>query len=141
LNIAHDEPDGFQVLQQRVAARHHVLLDPDDPIAMLQTCNELLVEQAAAALEQAQAAILTKFGHEIEQVTSAWKHESKDLAERTLAAARRAGAEQIEQASQALLSSLRLERERMAKTVRRSAIFNVLVFLGLLTALAKLWLH
>ncbi len=134
--------DGFDELQQLVAARHHVLLGRDDPIAMLQTVNELLVRQTAAALEQAQAAALTKFGHEIELSLSTWKREAKGIGERTLEAALRASAAQIETAAQDLVIVLARDREHTRTAAKRATRWNMVVLLALLLGvLGTLWLH
>jgi CHASE3 domain sensor protein len=139
---ASPEHDGFHELQQLVAARHHVLLNRDDPIAMLQTVNELLVQQTAAALDQAQAAALAKFFDELEVSVSAWKREAKELGERTLDAARRISVQQIEQATQDLLAALAREHERARTTFKRAAALNTLVFIVFaFVVLRALWHH
>lgn len=134
--------DGFVALQQLVAARHHVLLGRDDPIAMLQTVNELLVQHTAAALERAQLVALAKFGHELELSASTTRREAKELIERSLEAARRVSAEQIDQATQDFLAVLARERECTRKTVQRASTLNMLVLLALaLGVVGALWLH
>lgn len=132
---------GFRALQQLVAERHHVLLSPDDPVAMLQTVNELLVQETAAGLEQAQAAALETFAREIALATADWKREAKALAERTLEAARRLSTTQIEQATEELLTVLARERERTKVTLTRVATLHALVLLAQLAVLGRLWLR
>jgi hypothetical protein len=135
------ESAGFRALQQLVAERHHVLLSPDDPVAMLQTVNELLVQQTAAGLEQAQAAALESFARELALATSEWKREAKTLAERTLEAARRLSATQVEEATAELLTVLARERDRTKATLRRTAVIHAFVLIALLATLGRLWLR
>jgi hypothetical protein len=136
-----DDRDDFQALQQLVAARHHVLLGRDDPIAMLQTVNELLVQRTATALEQAQTVALTKFGHELALSLEAWKREAKELSERTLTAALQTSQQQIATATQDLLNTLAVERSRTKKAAKRAATFNWLLLLAVVGLLGRLWLH
>lgn len=134
--------DEFEALQHLVATRHHVLLGPDDPIALLHTVNELLVAQTAKKLEQAQHAVLTKFCHELELSVAAWKREAKEVGERTLEAARRVSTEQITESQQELIDALARERTRTTAAMRRATLLNTIVLLA--TALSILgfrWLH
>jgi hypothetical protein len=123
----HNAPDGFAALKDQVSKRHHVLLDRNDPIAMLHTVNEMLVAETAAGLERAQNAVLTKFCHELEQSASTWKQEAKALGMRTLEAASRISAAQIAQATQELMTALALERERSRQAIKRAALCNAIV--------------
>jgi len=75
--------DKFDAAIQEIAARHGVVLSKDDPILILQTMNDRLVEEA----RQAQAAMLTQFREEMENISSQWRDDAKDKAEKVLNAA------------------------------------------------------
>lgn len=139
------DADGFEALRQLVVARHHHILSKEDPIAMLQTVNELLVTQTATKLERAQDAVLTRFCHELEISAVAWKREAKELGERTLEAARCVSTEHIEQATTQLLRVLAIEYGKHAAALRqsrRAATINTLLLIALAcSVLGRLWLH
>ncbi|HBP6867978.1 TPA: conjugal transfer protein TraM [Legionella pneumophila] len=73
----------FDEAIQEIAIKHGVVLSKDDPILMLQTMNERLIEES----RQAQAVMLAQFREEIESISSQWKDDSKDKAEKILNAA------------------------------------------------------
>lgn len=139
------DADGFEALRQLVVARHHHILSKEDPIAMLQTVNELLVTQTATKLERAQEAVLTRFCHELELSAVAWKREAKELGERTLEAARRSSTEHIEQATAELVRTLTIEYGKHTaalKQSRRAATVNTLLLIAFAcSVLGRLWLH
>lgn len=135
------ESDGFEALRHLVADRHSHQLSREDPIAMLQTVNELLVAQAAKKLEHAQHAVVMKFSHELDLSVAAWKREAKEIGERTLEAARRVGTEQITEAKQELIEALSGERKRAIAAIRRATLLNTFVLLAtVLSILGARWL-
>lgn len=73
-------PDKFNEVIQDIAVRHGVVLGKDDPILILQTMNEKLLEEN----RRMQEAMLTKFGEEIESISSQWKDDAKEKAEKIL---------------------------------------------------------
>ncbi|HAT4454877.1 TPA: conjugal transfer protein TraM [Legionella pneumophila] len=68
---------------QDISIKHGVLLGKDDPILMLQTMNEQLIEEN----RKAQQDLLVQFREEIEGISSQWKNDAKEKAEKALNAA------------------------------------------------------
>ncbi|HAU1788572.1 conjugal transfer protein TraM [uncultured Legionella sp.] len=66
-----------------IAVKHGVVLGKDDPILILQTMNEKLLEEN----RKAQQDILTQFKEEMENISSQWKVDAKEKAEKLLNAA------------------------------------------------------
>lgn len=75
--------DKFDAAIQEIAIKHGVVLSKDDPILILQTMNDRLLEES----QQAQAAMLTKFREEMESISSQWKDDAKEKAEKIINAA------------------------------------------------------
>lgn len=72
--------DKWDATIQEIAVKHAVLLSKDDPILILQTMNEKLIEES----RQAQAAMLVQFREEMEGVSSQWRDDAKSKAEKVL---------------------------------------------------------
>ncbi|KTD46340.1 conjugal transfer protein TraM [Legionella quateirensis] len=68
---------------QDITVKHGVLLGKDDPILMLQTMNAQLIEEN----RKAQQDLLIQFREEIESISSQWKDDAKEKAEKVLNAA------------------------------------------------------
>ncbi|GAN31441.1 TPA: conjugal transfer protein TraM [Legionella pneumophila] len=68
---------------QDIAVKHGVLLGKDDPILMLQTMNEQLIEEN----RKAQQDLLRLFQEEMEDISSRWKDDAKEKSEKVLNAA------------------------------------------------------
>ncbi|HAT9718740.1 TPA: conjugal transfer protein TraM [Legionella pneumophila subsp. pneumophila] len=68
---------------QNITVKHGVLLGKDDPILMLQTMNEQLIEEN----RKAQQDLLVQFREEMEGISSQWKDDAKEKAEKVLNAA------------------------------------------------------
>lgn len=66
-----------------IAVKHGVVLGKDDPILILQTMNEKLLEENRKALQD----MLTQFKEEMENISSQWKVDAKEKAEKLLNAA------------------------------------------------------
>lgn len=75
--------DKFDAAIQEIAVIHGVVLSKDDPILILQTMNDRLIEEA----RQAQAAMLTQFREEMESISSQWRDDAKEKAEKIINAA------------------------------------------------------
>jgi hypothetical protein len=75
--------DKFNAVIQDIAIRHGVVLSKDDPILILQTMNNRLIEET----QQAQATMLLQFREEMENISSQWKDDAKEKAEKVLNAA------------------------------------------------------
>ncbi|HAT8773712.1 conjugal transfer protein TraM [Legionella pneumophila] len=63
-----------------IAVKHGVVLGKDDPILILQTMNEKLLEEN----RKAQQEMLAQFKEEIENISSQWKDDAKEKAEKVL---------------------------------------------------------
>lgn len=72
--------DKFDKTIQEIAVRHGVILSKDDPILILHTMNESLL----AETRQTQALMLTQFREEMERISSQWKDDAKEKAEKIL---------------------------------------------------------
>ncbi|KTD33837.1 conjugal transfer protein TraM [Legionella nautarum] len=70
----------FDKTIQEIAIKHGVVLSKDDPILILHTMNENLL----AETRQAQALMLTQFREEMEKISSQWKDDAKEKAEKIL---------------------------------------------------------
>ena len=68
---------------KEIAVRHGVILSKDDPILILQTMNERLLEET----RKAQQEMLVQFKEEMESISSQWKDDAKEKAEKVLNAA------------------------------------------------------
>ena len=68
---------------QEIAVRHGVILGKDDPILILQTVNEKLLEEN----RKAQQDMLLQFKEEMENISSQWKNDANEKAEKVLNAA------------------------------------------------------
>ena len=68
---------------QDITVKHGVLLGKDDPILMLQTMNAQLIEEH----RKAQQDLLVQFREEMEGISSQWKDDAKEKAEKVLNAA------------------------------------------------------
>ncbi|HEM1702531.1 TPA: conjugal transfer protein TraM, partial [Legionella pneumophila] len=66
-----------------IAVRHGVVLSKDDPVLILQTMNERLLEEN----RKAQQEMLAQLKEEMENISSQWKDDAKDKAEKVLNAA------------------------------------------------------
>lgn len=68
---------------QDIAVKHGVVLGKDDPILILQTMNEKLLEEN----RKAQQEMIAQFKEEMENISSQWKSDAKEKAEKVLNAA------------------------------------------------------
>ena len=75
--------DKFDGAIQEIAVKHGVVLSKDDPILILQTMNDRLIEET----RHAQATMLALFREEIESISSQWRDDAKGKAEKILNAA------------------------------------------------------
>jgi hypothetical protein len=76
-------PDKIEELIREIAAKHGIAVARDDPILVLQTINNRLLQDSAAA-QQVQ---LDQFKEELEELSLRWKSDAKDKAERVVNAA------------------------------------------------------
>ncbi|MFO3122406.1 conjugal transfer protein TraM [Legionella pneumophila serogroup 1] len=68
---------------QEIAIKHGIVLGKDDPILILQTMNDRLIEET----RQAQAEMLVQFKEEMESISSLWKDDARNKTEKVLNAA------------------------------------------------------
>lgn len=133
--------DRIEALIREIAARHGIAVGRDDPILILHTLNERLLQDSA----EAQQAQLEEFKQALEAVAQRWTEEARGKAERTLNAALTASRETMQQAFQqtarvtaecqrqaASAASARLEAS--IRDARRVACLNLAA--AALTALA-----
>jgi hypothetical protein len=85
--------DQIEELIREIAAKHGVAVSRDDPILVLQTINNRLMQDSAKA-HQAQ---LDQCKEELEALSLRWGNDARDKAERILNAALRAGKEAMGQ--------------------------------------------
>lgn len=76
-------PDKIEETIKEIAAKHGIAVSRDDPILILQTINERLMQDSAAAQQE----MLDRFKGELEEIAHRWGDDAKDKAERTLNAA------------------------------------------------------
>ncbi|HAU1161684.1 traM protein [Legionella sainthelensi] len=100
---------------QDITVKHGVLLGKDDPILMLQTMNEQLVEEN----RKAQQDLLVQFREEMEDISSQWKDDAKEKAEKVLNAALASSKEAI---VRLLQESTRESVQAMRKLISDSLI-------------------
>lgn len=100
---------------QDITVKHGVLLGKDDPILMLQTMNEQLIEEN----RKAQKDLLVQFREEMEGISSQWKDDAKEKAEKVLNAALASSKEAI---ARLLQESTRESVQAMKKLISDSLI-------------------
>jgi len=91
--------DKIEETIKEIAAKHSIAVGRDDPILILQTINDRLMQESTAA----QQANLDAFKSELEEISHRWGNDAKDKAERILSAA------------------LSASKEAMAKTIKENA--------------------
>ena len=75
--------DKIEAIIKEIAAKHGIAVGRDDPILILQTINERLMQDSAAAQQET----LNRFKEEVESIAHRWGEDAKSKAERTLNAA------------------------------------------------------
>lgn len=75
--------DKIEETIKEIAAKHGIAVGRDDPILILQTINDRLMQESTAA----QQANLDAFKSELEEIVHRWGEDAKNKAERTLNAA------------------------------------------------------
>lgn len=90
-----------------IATRHGVAVSRDDPVMILTTLNELLLEGNA----KAQAKLLARFKGEMEAIAEKWTHESKARAQSVLTLA-------VDASREAVALSAKTEFENIAASTR-----------------------
>lgn len=73
-------PDNVDELIKEIAVKHGIAVSRDDPILILQTINNRLMQDS----EKAQQAMLDQYKEELEALALRWGVDAKDKAERIL---------------------------------------------------------
>jgi hypothetical protein len=124
--------DKIEETIKEIAAKHGIAVGRDDPILILQTINERLMQESAAAQQE----ILDRFKEEMEAIAHRWGDDAKNKADRTLNAALTASRETMmktmQDGAKAAAESLRREVDstiaRLAAPIydsRRVAMMNL----------------
>lgn len=124
--------DRMDDLIAEVVARHDIAIGRDDPILILHTINERLLQESAAA----QHALLDAYKNELEASASWWRNDAADRADRimhaALAASRETMSSSLAEAATTTAASVRTEVEAALARVavrlqdaRRIAILNL----------------
>ena len=128
-------------LIQEIAAKHGIAVSREDPIFVLHTINQRLLQESA----KAQQAMLNEYKEEFEVIAQAWSNEAKAKAERVLnaamAASKEAAAKLMREGATAAVASVRGEIDgalgRVAGTLHhahRLVVMNVVASAFTLTA-------
>jgi len=141
------QDDQIEALIREIAQKHGIVVGRDDPILILQTINNRLMQDSA----KAQQAQLEKLKEELEALAQRWSLDAKEKAERilnaSLAAGKQAMGQLMEEGAKATARLLAEETEallaRLGQPVRdahRLAIFNTVAScMTLLAAAIALW--
>lgn len=124
--------DQVEELIKEIAAKHGIAVSRDDPILVLQTINNRLMEDSS----KAQQAQLDQYKEELEGLALRWGNDAKDKAERILNAALKASKEtmrrEMEEGVKAATVAMRAEIDaalagvtRPLRNTKHVAIFNV----------------
>jgi vacuolar-type H+-ATPase subunit H len=125
---------------QDIAVKHGVVLGKDDPVLILQTMNERLIEEN----RKAQQDMLTHFKEEMEDISSQWKDAAKEKAEKVLNTALASSKEAMDKilrqttsefvhAMKKLISDSLTEARYLTKQTRKTNRFTLLSSGAILT--------
>ncbi|HDO7885766.1 TPA: conjugal transfer protein TraM [Legionella pneumophila] len=125
---------------QDIAVKHGVVLGRDDPVLILQTMNDRLLEEN----RKAQQEMLTQFKEEMESISSQWKVDAKDKAEKVLNAALasskeamnkilREATDEFAQVMKKLISDSLTEANELTHQTRKANRFILLALASMLT--------
>lgn len=139
--------DNVDELIKEIAVKHGIAVSRDDPILILQTINNRLMQDS----EKAQQAMLDQYKEELEALALRWGVDAKDKAERILNASLQAGKDAMgqimQESAKAISIAMRSEIEsalipvtnnlRAARTV---GILNVVAScITMLASAVALW--
>nr|WP_317623887.1 conjugal transfer protein TraM [Acidovorax sp. SUPP3334]BDH38396.1 conjugal transfer protein TraM [Acidovorax sp. SUPP3334] len=139
--------DQVEELIKEIAAKHGIAVSRDDPILVLQTINNRLMQDSS----KAQQAQLDQYKEELEALALRWGTDAKDKAERILNAALTASKGAMDKAMQenakSTAATVRAEVDAalgrvagQAKDARRIGLLNVLAScITLAAAAVALW--
>jgi hypothetical protein len=135
--------DQLEELIKEIAAKHGISVSRDDPILVLQTINNRLMQDSAKAQKNQLAA----YKEELEGIALRWENESKKRAERILNAALTASKAAMDEGAKAASKAAREEIDTALAAVteplqaaRRIGMLNVVASCITLAAAAlALW--
>ncbi|MDX6018617.1 MAG: conjugal transfer protein TraM [Sedimenticola sp.] len=139
--------DKIEETIKEIAAKHGIAVGRDDPILVLQTINERLMQDSAAAQQE----ILDRFKEELESIAHRWGDDAKSKAERMLNAALTASKEAMASAMKegATAATVVIQKEikdavlqirQPIGSVRAAATMNIVAaVMTLLAAGVVLW--
>jgi hypothetical protein len=124
--------DEIEELIKEIAAKHGIAVSRDDPILVLQTINNRLMQDSS----KAQKIQLDQYKAELEDLALRWGKDAKDKAERILNAALSASKEtmgrEMQDGARTLAEAVRAELDtglaavmQPIRNARRMALFNV----------------
>jgi hypothetical protein len=137
----------LEELIKEIAVKHGIALGRDDPILILQTLNNRLLQ----ASQKAQQALLDQYKVELEDLSLRWSAEAKEKAERILNASLDASKLKMEQLMQAsaneIVTKIKVEvgasLNRISDTnkiTNRIGLMNIIAScITLLSVAALLW--
>jgi hypothetical protein len=116
--------DPVEELIQEIAAKHGIAVSREDPIFVLHTINQRLLQDSA----KAQQAMLDQYKEELRVIAQAWGNDAKAKAERVLnvamTASKEAAAKIMDEGATVAAASVRGEVDgalgRVAGTLRQS---------------------
>ncbi|HAU2156490.1 TPA: conjugal transfer protein TraM [Legionella pneumophila] len=125
---------------QDIAGKHGVVLGRDDPVLIFQTMNDRLLEEN----RKAQQEMLTQFKEEMESISSQWKVDAKDKAEKVLNAALASSKEAMNKilreatnefvyVMKNVISDSLLEAQDLTQQTRKANRFTLLTSVTMLT--------
>ncbi len=140
--------DETDELIKEIAVKHGIAVSRDDPIMILQTINNRLLQDT----ERAQQALLETYKEELEALSTRWSEDVKDKSQRivnaSLSASKNAMAESVQESAKAASTLLKNELESILIPIRKSikearmiGILNIAASAITLTALAIVLLY
>jgi hypothetical protein len=139
--------DKTEEIIKEIAVKHGVAVSRDDPIMILHTLNERLLQESAAGQQE----ILERFKQELEAIAHRWGEDARNKAEKTLNAAltasRGAMTRFVEAAAEAAAETVRSEVEaamaqlaRPVRDSRRVALMNLVAAgMAIVAAALAVW--
>ncbi len=139
--------DQLEELIKEIAVKHGIAVSRDDPILVLQTINNRLMQDSS----KAQQAQLDRYKEELEEIALRWGNDAKSKAERilnaSLIASKEAMGQIMQEGAKATAASVRTEVDaslaQVAAPIRdahRIAMLNVLAScITLFAAAVALW--
>lgn len=132
---------------QEIAVRHGVVLGKDDPILILQTMHERLLEDNRKAQQQ----MLVQFREEIENISSLWKNYAKEKAENILNTALSVSKESMAkllrdstsesvQAMKKMIADSLAEAQKITEQTRKFSRFALLATIAVLGWTSLFWI-